>query len=300
MKERHLEDILEKYSDLIEPGLTLIRRQPVMYGRRMDLLFEDQNSRKLVVELKAGPIKDEHVGQLVCYQGMLLSVEDPTVRAMLIGTRVPSYIKKALDHYGIAWREIKIARLKEYLAKVNDKELLSTVISGESEPEATGFTGEETEGSIKPTDGEPNRASKTENGVVSLRNNDEIVQRICGWADGRGYEIETNKWGSLIAMLEDDQRLITKFGIASDFLYLNLEHINYTRPFQERQKQQELFDRIVASLPNANISPKARSGNGSAGIRLSHLEDEKALLGFYDLLDWMAEQVRVANERLKS
>jgi hypothetical protein len=296
MKEKQLEAILEKYSDLIEPGLTLLRRQPVMYGRRMDLLFEDREKRKLVVELKAGPIKDEHIGQLVCYQGMLLSVEDPTVRAMLIGTRVPSYIKKALDHYGIAWREIKLAHLKAYLSEVKDDELLNTVTSGEIEVEAI-------EGLISHSDDSVTRVipgsrgtSKTDNGFVSWKDNDGVVQRILGWADGKGYDIETNKWGASIAILEDDQRLLTKFGIARDTLYLSLEHINYTRPFQEGQKRRELVDRIAAQLPKANVSPKARIGNGSAGIRLNHLEDEKTLVALYEVLDWMAEQVRIANK----
>lgn len=297
MKEKHLEDILEKYSDLIEPGLTLLRRQPVMYGRRMDMLFEDKDKRKLVVELKAGLIKDEHIGQLICYQGMLLTVEDSMVRAMLIGTRVPPYIKKALDHYGISWREVKISHLKDFLSKAKDNELLATVTLGESETEATGSPLDESDKPTGPVAPASPGKSKPKNRPILWKENDGIVQRILGWADSKGYDIETTKWGTSLAILEDDQRLLTKFGISREFLYLNLEHINYTRPFQAGQKRNELFERLTARLPNANISHKARSGNGSAGIHLSNFENEKTLFAFYEVLDWMTEQITRANEK---
>jgi endonuclease NucS-like protein len=127
MREKDLEDILEKYPDLIEPGLKPLGRQVVIYNRRMDLLFEDQHRNKLIIELKVGPIKDEHMGQILAYEGMILSAEDPTVRVMLIGTRVPLNIQKALDHHGIVWKELKITQLKEYLTRVDDRELLSRI-----------------------------------------------------------------------------------------------------------------------------------------------------------------------------
>lgn len=69
MKEQTLETILVKYPELIESGLELKGRQVSMYGRRMDLLFEDAFHRKLIIELKIGPIKDEHIGQVLSYEG---------------------------------------------------------------------------------------------------------------------------------------------------------------------------------------------------------------------------------------
>jgi RecB family endonuclease NucS len=56
--EKNFEDIIARYPELIEEGLTLKGRQVTLYGRRMDLLFEDKFKRKLIVELKIGPIKD--------------------------------------------------------------------------------------------------------------------------------------------------------------------------------------------------------------------------------------------------
>jgi hypothetical protein len=90
----------------------------------MDLLFEDRFKRKLIIELEAGPIKDEHIGQIISYQEMLLSADDPTIRIMLVGTRVPPTIKRSLDHYGIAWREISHSGLKSFLMEKKDDELL--------------------------------------------------------------------------------------------------------------------------------------------------------------------------------
>jgi hypothetical protein len=55
---------------------------------------------------------------------MLLSSEDPTVRVMLIGNRVPPNIQRSLDHHGIAWCEITLTNLKEFLMNRNDEEFL--------------------------------------------------------------------------------------------------------------------------------------------------------------------------------
>lgn len=131
MDERTFETILAKYPELIENGLTLKGRQVSMYGRRMDLLFEDTFQRKLIVELKVGPIKDQHMGQVLAYEGMLLSADDPTIRVMLIGNRVPPNIRKALDHHGIAWKEISVSLLLEHLKTKCDSEMLSLFLPEE-------------------------------------------------------------------------------------------------------------------------------------------------------------------------
>ena len=120
MKEIDFENILAKYPELVENGLRLVGRQVSVYGRRMDMLFEDINSRKLIVELKSGPILDKHIGQILAYEGGVLSDKATDVRIMLIGTRVPPNLRKALDHHGIAWKEINFAYLKSFLKDKND------------------------------------------------------------------------------------------------------------------------------------------------------------------------------------
>ena len=99
-------------------------RQITLYGRRMDMLFEDRLKRKLIIELKVGPIKDEHIGQILAYEGMLLSSEDPSVRVMLVGNRVPPNLRRSLDHHGIAWKEITTSQIETFLSQHQDRESL--------------------------------------------------------------------------------------------------------------------------------------------------------------------------------
>ncbi len=120
MKEIDMEDIIVKYPELIEEGLKLIGRQVTVFGRRMDLYFSDSNNRKLIVELKAVPILDKHIGQIMSYEGSTLSEKEPDIRVMLVGTRVPPNLQKALDHHGIAWREIKFSDIRQFLESKKD------------------------------------------------------------------------------------------------------------------------------------------------------------------------------------
>ena len=118
--EKDFEDIICEYPELIEDGLKLVGRQKVMYSRRIDILFQDKFSRKLLIELKKGPIKDEHIGQLLSYEGMILSADDPTIRIMLVGNRVPPNIQRSLDHHGIAWKELKQSFLHNFFIEKNN------------------------------------------------------------------------------------------------------------------------------------------------------------------------------------
>jgi len=158
MNERKFETNLAKYPELIEDGLELKGRQVSMYGRRMDLLFEDAFQRKLIIELKVGPIKDQHIGQVLSYEGMLLSADDPSIRVMLIGNRVPPNIRRALDHHGIAWKEISVSSLLAHLRDKSDSEML-----GLFPPEELDFPEQRKRTSIAPRSGEP-RAYDTEKG----------------------------------------------------------------------------------------------------------------------------------------
>jgi hypothetical protein len=37
------------------------------------------------------------------YEGFILEIGDPTIRAMLVGRRVPKNFQRALDHHGLEW-----------------------------------------------------------------------------------------------------------------------------------------------------------------------------------------------------
>ena len=100
MKERDFEDILSRYPELVEERLRFKDRQVSVKGKFVDLLFEDRHGHTLIVELKKGAIKRQHIAQLLDYEGHFLSPDDPTVRVMLVGNRVPPNLRKALDHHG--------------------------------------------------------------------------------------------------------------------------------------------------------------------------------------------------------
>ncbi len=124
MKESDFEDIICKYPDLIEEGLSLKGRQVHVGGKYVDLLFEDRHGQSLVVELKKGVIRRPHMAQLMDYEGHFLSPDDPTVRVMLVGNRVPPSLRRALDHHGFEWREITISSLIGFLKDKNDETFL--------------------------------------------------------------------------------------------------------------------------------------------------------------------------------
>jgi len=124
LSEKNFEDIICKYPELIEENLVFKGRQVHVYGKIMDILFEDKFGQKLIIELKAGPIDRKHIGQVMEYEGSVLHVEDPTARVMLVGNRVPPNLKKALDHHGIEWKEISIKCLLEFLTIKNDVDFL--------------------------------------------------------------------------------------------------------------------------------------------------------------------------------
>src|SRR4030042_3938824 len=106
MNESELEDIVCTYPELIEDGLSLIGRQLHVKGKYVDALFRDQYGQMLIVELKSGTILRKHIAQLLDYEGHFVSQDDPPVRVMLIGTRVPPNLRRSLDHHGFEWREL--------------------------------------------------------------------------------------------------------------------------------------------------------------------------------------------------
>ena len=63
---------------------------------------------------------------------MLLSDDDPTIRVMLVGNRVPPNIQRSLDHHGIAWKEITFNHLKTFLEEKHDYAFLNLMDSDET------------------------------------------------------------------------------------------------------------------------------------------------------------------------
>lgn len=125
MYEKEIEAVLAKYPQLIEEGLLLEGRQVSIHGRWMDLVFKDALGRILIVELKAVTLKDEHIGQIMAYEGSMLATSGSNLRIMLIGTKVPNNFRASLDHHKIEWREITPTSIINFLNKMGDESLLS-------------------------------------------------------------------------------------------------------------------------------------------------------------------------------
>ena len=124
MLEINIENVLHRYPELIEEGLTFSGRQLNVGGKFVDLLFVDRFGQKLIIELKKGVIKREHIAQLLDYEGHFLSTDDQDIRVMLIGNRVPINLRNALDHHGFEWKEIAENKITSFLKEKNDIELL--------------------------------------------------------------------------------------------------------------------------------------------------------------------------------
>ena len=131
MTEKQFEDILCRYPELIEEGLEVTGRQVNMGGKHIDIILKDRHGYKLVVELKQGTVKRKDIAQLLDYEGHLLSLDDPSVRSMLVGNRVPENLRRSLDNRGFEWREIKEQEIRKFLISKNDAEMLA-FFSGDS------------------------------------------------------------------------------------------------------------------------------------------------------------------------
>lgn len=132
LSEKLFEDILVKYSELIEDGLTFVGRQVTYFGKRIDILLEDRFREKLIVELKIGNLERNALSQVMEYEGYILSEKDPSARVMIIANRIPLNLKKAMDHHGIECKEITHKHLMEFLEQ-RDVILLNEIMGQKQE-----------------------------------------------------------------------------------------------------------------------------------------------------------------------
>lgn len=137
MLEKDFENVLHRYPELLEEGLKFSGRQVNVGGKFVDLLFEDRFGQKLVIELKKGIIKREHIAQLLDYEGHFLTDDNPNIRVMLVGNRVPPNLRNSLDHHGFEWKEIKVSELIAYLKNKNDIEMLAQFVEEAQTTSAT-------------------------------------------------------------------------------------------------------------------------------------------------------------------
>jgi hypothetical protein len=108
MLEKDMETAVATCPDLfIEPGLSLVRRQIVINGRRPDILFEDGLARHMLVEVQSGRLDEDHV-QRHFYYFFDYRAKYPSnhLRLLFIANRIVSQHKEFLDEHGYEFREI--------------------------------------------------------------------------------------------------------------------------------------------------------------------------------------------------
>jgi hypothetical protein len=113
MREQQLEDLLAAYPDDFFPGrgFRLLGRQTPMSGvGRFDVLFEDHQQRKWLIELKAVPLKITDTDQVMRYYEELRQREPGTAFIpCFVAPHIPTPVRNYLDGKGIDHREITIA-----------------------------------------------------------------------------------------------------------------------------------------------------------------------------------------------
>jgi hypothetical protein len=108
MLELQMEEAISNCPDLfIEPGLTLVRRQVVINGRRPDILFSDVLSRHLLVEIQRGRLDEDHLQRHFYYYFDYRAKYPSThLRLMFIANRLVPQHKEFLDEHGYEFREV--------------------------------------------------------------------------------------------------------------------------------------------------------------------------------------------------
>ena len=82
----------------IESGLTLIRRQLIINGRRPDILFSDALSRHLIVEIQRGRLDENHLQRhFYYYFDYRAKFPSTHLRLMFIANRLGPQHKEFLD-----------------------------------------------------------------------------------------------------------------------------------------------------------------------------------------------------------
>ena len=93
--ERDIEDHLIRNLGAIEKGLKFQSRQFITDVGRIDILAEDKDGRRVVIEVKVGEAKDSAVGQVARYLGWFAKLDRKPPRGMLIAGEFPEGVRYA-------------------------------------------------------------------------------------------------------------------------------------------------------------------------------------------------------------
>lgn len=95
--ERDIEDHLIHHLDVLEKGLKFVGRQFNTDVGRIDILAEDKNGCRVVIEVKVGEAKDSAVGQVARYLGWFAKLDGKPPRGMLVAAEFPDGVRYAAN-----------------------------------------------------------------------------------------------------------------------------------------------------------------------------------------------------------
>jgi hypothetical protein len=120
MLEKDIENLMAAHPDEFFPNqeLKLISQQYNINNRRIDLLFEDKYSRKIIIEVKRGILSREASGQAMEYYGLLKEKEPETnVELIVCANVIPNERKTFLENAGIECMEVGIKKITDLAKK---------------------------------------------------------------------------------------------------------------------------------------------------------------------------------------
>jgi hypothetical protein len=122
MLEKDIENLISLYPDEFFPNeqFRLIGQQVNLEGRRLDILFEDQHKRKIIVEVKRGILTREASGQIAEYYGLLKNLGlNENCELILCANIIPKERKTFLEAIGIDCKELGITFITDLAKKYN-------------------------------------------------------------------------------------------------------------------------------------------------------------------------------------
>ena len=128
LTEKEFEHILIKHPELIEEGLLFQGNQVPLDGKQLDLLFEDKNGQKLIIEVKLTALRKD-IAQLLDYAGYFIEREPKPIRAMLVALRIPTNFQHSFDYYGFEYKEIPKHEILKVEPQFARKEIFQQLVS---------------------------------------------------------------------------------------------------------------------------------------------------------------------------
>lgn len=121
MLEEDIEALIAEYPDLLlGENLRLLDRQRTISGKRIDLLFLDEEQNQIIVEVKRGTLKREAIGQGIEYFG-IFKKNWPQINCKIyfVANKIPEEMTLYFLHStnNVKFIEISIERLQQILEK---------------------------------------------------------------------------------------------------------------------------------------------------------------------------------------